>query len=170
MKNVRGFAISYLNEASYGVVSPITMSPPVLNSSVSRRIWSVIEVVSIIPVVLLQVYIPLFLGYAVVAERYVVDSIASIAYFLDDERFASSPMARFLLTFVPKGTLFVHVDAPYYTVLSRRGKWAGPSDYTEFHRRVYYVLSKRVAAVHVDTSKLSIEKAHEKILNSIMTA
>lgn len=162
------FAVSYLNEELYGVVSPITMTPPALNGASSRHIWSIIEVISILPVVLLQVYIPLMLGYVVVAERYIVDSIASIAYFLNDENFAKGRLAEFLLKFIPNGTLFVFIDTDYQTVLNRRGEMAGPSDYTEFHRRVYMELAHVVGAVRFDTSKLSIQETHQKVVSFIL--
>ncbi len=160
-----GFAVSYLNESPYGVVSPINLTPPILTGSLSRRIWSTIEIISIIPVVLLQVYIPRMLGYVVVAERYVVDSIVSIAYFINDEHFVNSWLAKLLLSFVPKGTLFVFVDADYETILERRGELAGPSEYTDFHRRVYSKMQKIVGAYRIDTSKYSVEESYQKVLS-----
>lgn len=162
-----GFAVSYLIEKPYGAVSPITMAPPPLAGPISRFIWSVVEVISIIPVVLIQVYIPLLLGDFVVAERYVVDSIASIAYFLDDELFVNSWFARMLLSLVPSGSVFIFIDADYQTILSRRRELAGPREYTEFHRRLYTILAARVGAFRVDTQKASVPEAHQNILSYI---
>ena len=162
-----GFAVSYLKESSYGAVSPITMSPPILRGVVSRWIWATIEVVSIVPVVVLQVYLPLLLGRVVVAERFVVDSIASIAYFLGEEGFAEGWHAWFLLRLVPRGTVFVFVDADYGTILLRRKEVAGPREYTEFHRRLYEKMSKIVGALYVNTSSLSVEEANERILGFV---
>jgi hypothetical protein len=168
LKKMRaGFAVSYLNEAAYGAVSPITMSPPILRGSVSRFIWSIVELAGIVPVVVLQVYAPLLLGRVVVAERFVVDSVASIAYFLDSEDFADSWQAWFLLRLVPRGAVFVYIDAEYDAVLSRRGGVAGPREYTEFHRRMYNQLVPKVQAFRVDTSKNSIEEAHKKIFDFV---
>ncbi len=163
------FAVSYINESAYGVVSPITMSPPVLKGSVSRFVWSIIEVISVVPVVFLQVYVPLLLGRVVVAERFVVDSVASIAYFLDDEDFVESWQARFLLGLVPRGTVFVFIDASYETILARREDSAGPREYTEFHRRLYCRLACKMGAFRVDTSRDSVEEAKENILSSVLT-
>lgn len=165
LKKMRvGFAVSYLNESQYGAVSPITMSPPILRGATSRWIWATIEVVGIVPVVVLQVYLPLLLGRVVIAERFIVDSIASIAYFLDDDGFYESWHAKFLLRLIPKGTVFVYVDADYETILSRREDVAGPREYTEFHRRLYERMEKVVGALRVDTSRLSIKEANQNIL------
>ena len=163
-----GFAVPYLREDGYGAVSPITMSPPVLRDQVSRFIWSMIELVSVVPVVVLQVYVPLLLGRVVVAERFVVDSIASIAYFLDDEGFAESWRSQFLLKLVPQGTLFVFVDADYETILARRGELSGPRKYTDFHRTIYRRFASILGAFYVNTSKESVEEDHQKILRFVL--
>ena len=169
LKKMRtGFAVSYLNEDLYGEVSPITMSPPRLRGRFSRFVWSVVELASIVPVVVLQVYVPLLLGRVVVAERFVVDSIAGIAYFLGNEGFARSWQARFLLHLVPRGTVFIFIDADYETVLNRRGVVAGPREYTEFHRHLYSELSTKVGAYYVNTAKDSAEEASQKILHFIL--
>jgi len=163
----KGFAISYLNESPYGVVSPINLTPPVLKGPISKLMWATIEVISILPVVLLQVYVPLFLKYSVVAERYIIDSIVSIAYFLNDETFVNGRLANLLLSFVPKGTIFVFIDADYSTIFNRRGEEAGPSEYTDFHRKSYARMKEIVHAYRIDTTKCSIEEAHEKVLSLI---
>ena len=162
-----GFAVSYVNEDAYGAVSPITMSPPRLKGRLSFFIWSVIELVGIVPVVVFQVHLPLLFGRVVVAERFVVDSIASIAYFLGRNDFAESWQAHFLLGLVPNRTVFVYVDADYDTILRRRGSVAGPRDYTDFHRRLYSQLARRVGAFYVDASRNSVEEARERILSYV---
>ncbi len=161
-------AMPYVGDDLYGVVSPISMQPPVLVGRVSRFIWSAIEVISILPVILLRVYLPLLLGYVVVAERYVLDSIATISYFVDDEEFSEGRLGRLLLTLIPRCTVFVFIDADYGTIVSRRGRLAGPSGYTEFHRRIYAKLALKVGAIKIDTSKMSVDETFEKITHSMM--
>ncbi len=161
------FAVSYLNEDPYGAVSPVTMSPPLLRGGFSRFVWSVIELIGIVPVVLLQVYVPLLSKRVVVCERYVLDSVASIGYFLEDERFDSRWQARVLLSFVPRGTRFVFVDADYATILKRRGKFAGPEEYTEFHRRMFKRLAKRFGAVCLDSSRFDAEQLRVKLSDAL---
>jgi thymidylate kinase len=160
-------AVSYLNESTYGAVSPITTSPPILRGSISRYIWSSIELIGLLPIILLQVYLPKLLGMTIVAERYVVDSVASIAYFIDDESFVDSINGKFLLKLIPNGTCFIYVDADYQTILARRSESAGPPEYTEFHRRIYRKLAPIVSAQNVNTTFLTIEQAQERIIDFI---
>jgi len=166
LKTMRlGFAISYLRESPYGAVSPITMSPPILKGSFSRWIWATIEVISILPIIILQVYLPLLLGRIVVAERFVVDSVASIAYFLGYENFSESWHAKFLLRLAPRGTFFVFIDADYETIFARRKHVAGPREYTEFHRRIFRRLAGVMGALHIDTSRLSVQETYKSIVS-----
>ena len=163
-----GFAVSYLNESEYGAVSPITMSPPVLKGRLSKLLWSLIEILGILPVVVFQVYLPLLTGRVVVAERFLADSIASIAYFLGDVDFDKTWQAFLLIKLIPRGTTFVFVDADYDTIKSRRSTVAGPREYTEFHRRLYFKLASRLHAVRIDMSSNSIEKGHDMILKAVL--
>jgi hypothetical protein len=71
------------------------------------------------------------------------------------------------LRLVPRGTVFVFVDADYGTILLRRKEVAGPGEYTEFHRRLYEKMSKIVGALYVNTSSLSVEEANERILGFV---
>ncbi|MEM2147120.1 MAG: hypothetical protein QXJ94_00750 [Candidatus Bathyarchaeia archaeon] len=166
LKDMRlGFAFSYLNERSYGAVSPITMSPPILRNNLSRWIWITIEVISVLPVIIFQVYLPLLFDRVVVAERFVVDTIASVAYFLGDENFINSRSARFLLRLAPRNTLFIFIDADYKTILERRKFAAGNREYTEFHRSIYKNLTNKIGAIYIDTTKTSILEANRYILH-----
>lgn len=149
-------------------VIPISMTPPILKGSVSRLLWSAIEFTSILPILLLRVYIPLLLGHYIIAERYVVDSIVTVAYFVNDSNFVESLFAKLLLKFVPKGTIFIFIDANYDIIVRRRGIMAGPYEYTEFHRRMFEELTPIVGAIYVDASNLSVQETHEKIMNAIL--
>ena len=163
-----GFAVSYLNESDYGAVSPITMSPPVLKGRFSKLVWSLVEILGILPVVVLQVYAPLLTGRIIVAERFLADSVASIAYFLGDVDFDRTWQASLLIKLIPRDTTFIFVDADYDTIKKRRSNVAGPRDYTEFHRRLYFKLASRLHAVRIDMSANSIEKGHDMILKAVL--
>lgn len=168
MPSISRPAVSYLLEESYGAISPISMMPPVLKGKISRSIWSLIEFVSVVPILLLQVYLPLLLGYYIVAERYVVDSVVTIAYFLNDPNFAESFLARVLLVLVPKDTVFVYIDANYETILERRRNLAGPLEYTEFHRQLYRKLTPIIGAIYIDTSSQDVLETQQFMINAIL--
>jgi len=134
-----------------------------------RLFWSVVELVSVIPIILFRVYIPLFLGYTVIAERYVVDTIVTVAYYTNDLGFLKSRTARVLLSFVPKKTVFIHLDSDNSTITKRRGRIVDSHDFIEFQRRGYKIMGNSVEALFVDTSNLSVEQTQKQILRWLRT-
>lgn len=101
----------------------------------------------------------------VITERYVVDSIASIAYTVNDPNFPASPPSKLLLKFLPRNAVLIHLDATYEEIAKRRGGRADPKDYVEFHRSVYDKLSKTLKAVKLNTAQLSVEEARKRQAN-----
>lgn len=130
-----------------------------------RRLWSLIELVSVIPVIIFRVYAPLLLGYIVVAERYVVDTLVTIAYYTNDLGFLQSLTARLLLCSIPKNTLFIHLDSDYSTLLKRRGHKVEAYDFIEFQKMGYKMLGNLVGATLIDTSNITIEQTFTRIVS-----
>jgi len=159
--------LAYVLSRIYGSLSPnsITVNAyghiirigAISSSRLNRLIWAWIEFVSVLPLALLRVYLPLSMGRVVIAERYFVDAVASIAYTLDDPDFESSFVARLMLRFIPKNSVLIHLDSDYDEISERRGSMADPEDYIRFQRSMYDGLSMRLGAVKIDTSRWSIE-------------
>lgn len=148
--------------------------------------WSAIELLGVIPLVL-RVYFLLNRGYRLVAERYVLDTVTSIAYFINDINFLRSATSRVFFRFIPKNTAFIFLDSDYEAIFGRRApasdekngesqkaqKIVGsitkssvePREFIEFQRVAYKALAKSFNALAIDTSKLSVEKTSELILH-----
>jgi|Deesub1362A_J573_1020465.scaffolds.fasta_scaffold00355_25 thymidylate kinase len=170
---------------------------PSINSAADRLIWSIIEIVSLIPKILTNVYLPRFLGFTLIGERYLIDSIATIScYFLRDPGFIHSWMSNFLLKFVPADTIVILLDADVVIIGKRRLSRNSQNDkpveiYPELwlcqnksvsetlgrdaskyitpsqQREVYLNLAKKVGAYIIDTSDISIEEIHRMIFKKI---
>ncbi len=134
-----------------------------IRNKFDRQIWSWIEFLSMIPWLLRGIFIPLLLGKTVVAERYIIDAIATIAYIIDDPDWSESFLARLMLHFIPKNSILIHIDAPYTTIQRRKGSYVDPLEYIEFQRRTYFAFAKRMNAITIDTSVLSKEETHNAI-------
>ena len=145
---------SVVRNAQYNVIRINSMCCNRFN----RLLWSLIEFISIIPLVLLRVYIPLLMGKIVITERYIVDSIASIAYALDNPEFDTGNLANIMLHFIPKEAILIHLDSDYETVKSRRLELTDPKDFFQFQRKIYDKLSKRLNAFRIDTAWRSVEE------------
>jgi hypothetical protein len=143
----------------------LQMTVPLLRVTPSlQRIWPWIELASILPLVFLRVYIPRVLGFTVVAERYVIDSVVNISYYLSDPCFYRNIVAKILIGFLPKDAILIHIDSDYQTMLMRRGQAVDPEDFIDFQRTEYAIIKKSLNAFTINTSHLDIQQAHAKIL------
>jgi hypothetical protein len=108
------------------------------------------------------------MGRILIAERFLVDSVVSIAYTLNDEKFYPSFMAELMLRLIPKNSLLVHLDTDYEEILERRGSMADPQDFANFQRLLYNRLSRILGAISIDTSQQSIEHTAEIIREHVL--
>jgi thymidylate kinase len=132
-----------------------------------QTLWIALELLSVAPVVVREAIIPRLRGRTLVAERYLLDSVATIAYFLQDETFIDSWPARLLYRLVPRNTLLVYLDADYANVLDRRGDTAEPEVFIEFQRRVYKIMAERMRALVIYTPDRTIEETHALICSAL---
>jgi len=170
---------------------------PPINSRHRRLIWGIIETMSIIPKVLINVYLPRTLGFTLIGERYVVDSLATMTcYSLREPEFIHSKTSKFLLKFVPTSSLTILLDAKVTIIgkrrLARNSKydepvkrtpqaWLYPNEFAqedseknpfgfltpEQQRKVYLDLAKKIGAYIIDTSDMGIDEVHQIILKKL---
>lgn len=166
---------------------------PPINGSLNRLIWSVIEIVSIMPRILIDVYLPKALGFTLIGERYVVDSIATMScYFLKDPKFIHSRASNFLLRFMPPCTIPILLDSNIVSIMERRLTrnslhdepvrlnpqiWLDPNKYSKNNpyeyiaphqqREMYLELARKVRAHIIETSDLSVDEVHRIVLKKI---
>jgi hypothetical protein len=173
-----GFYRSVLNP--FGIAVKF---PAVNRSRALKLFWSTIEFFSVLPLIL-RVRILMLRGYTLVAERYIFDTITTIAYFLDDRTFVRSMVSRMLLRFIPKGTAFIFLDADFETIYRRRAILAQtratsrrrffnygalpaaflePRHFIDFQRKIYAIFASSYNALIIDTSQNSVEETSKRI-------
>jgi hypothetical protein len=108
------------------------------------------------------------LGYTVVAERCVVDTIVNIAYYTQDMGFLQSRIAGIILhSSIPKKAIFIHIDSDYSAILKRRGNEVDPYEFIKFQRRGYGIAKYLVEATSIDTSNMTIQEAYASVLKRL---
>jgi len=108
------------------------------------------------------------MGRVVIAERYLIDSIVSIAYSLNDPNFTSSFIAKTMLCLIPKNSILIHLDSDYEEIERRRRNMADPKEFIDFQRLIYGKLSKSLGAIEISTSRMSVEETAERVRNSCL--
>lgn len=131
-----------------------------------KALWNLIELASVIPWVLFRVYLPSFLGYTVVAERYLVDTVVYLSYWLGED-YLHSLSARILLGLIPADSLLIHFDAEIRVLLRRASDDVVTEDFIIFQKRVYRILAKMLGAITVDTSKYGKKEAFQRIVDAL---
>jgi len=141
---------------------------PAVHTNKSLKIfWSVAELISVMPVVMLRVYLPLLLGYTVVAERCIVDTIVNIAYYTENLEFLQSRTAKILLRFIPKNAILIHLDVDYPTLVNRRGRIVEAYELIKFQKECYKKMENLLNAAYIDTSCSDIKYVNNLIINLV---
>lgn len=119
-----------------------------------KWIWAMIEFVSVIPLIIKRVYIPLMFGYVVVAERYVVDTIVYNEFFIGS---SFNPFAKVLLHMIPKGSEIVHLDALKSDVMSRKSTDIFSEKFVDYQLKRYRSFATLLGALSVNSSAQSVD-------------
>lgn len=162
----------------------IEIKLPAINRSRSlRSFWAIVEFFSVLPLIW-RIDFAIRRGHRFVAERYILDTVTTVAFFIDDLEFLGSRIARMLLRFIPRNTVFIFLDSDFETVFKRRehiyidgynqkGRVYGmvprsavePREFIDFQRKAYRILAKSFNALTIDTSRSSVKKTSGIILN-----
>lgn len=157
--------------------------PAVDRNELLRRFWSAVELLGVLPLIA-RADFSLRRGQVLVAERYLLDTITTVAYFLNDINFLKSWVSSLLIHFIPPGTVFIFLDAEYATIFQRRaplfakpglrelrrGYGATPNcpveprSFIEFQRKSYRILAKLFDPLIINTSMHSVEETTNLIL------
>jgi thymidylate kinase len=149
-----------------GCVSYCTFDPSLFPRL--RKLWELIEFISILPWIITRVYGPKILGYTVVSERYVVDTVVYLAYWLGDD-ILQSFLSRVLLSFIPRDSVLIHIDAETDVLLARHPDDAINEDYILFQRKAYNTFAKSLKAITIDTTSCGVEENFLRIIQHLNT-
>jgi thymidylate kinase len=131
-----------------------------------RITWYIIEFVSILPLILTRFYLPLLQGYVIVAERFVIDWVVSVAYATNNPSLVDSWFATWMTYFIPKQSVLVYIDAEYNSILSRRGA-EDSFESIEFQRVCYSKFAQKLHALQIDSSNKGICEVFAQITDFV---
>ena len=132
----------------------------------ARRIWQLIEFISVLPILLIRFMLPCLLGYVVIAERYLPDFLVWVSLTTRDARYLRSLEARFLLALSRKADVRVYITASEAELMKRRGGEVS----REFLRRqlkLYDKVAKLIRAYRIDTTGRSVKETLDYLLSLI---
>lgn len=128
-----------------------------------KRLWQLIELTSMIPILLLKFIFPSTLGSWVIAERYLPDFITWVSLTTDDQSYPESIEAKFLLALSVKAQTKIYVTATFKELLKRR-EGINP-DFVCDQLKLYDRMASAIHAHKLDTTNKSVNEALEDVLN-----
>ncbi|MEM2704257.1 MAG: hypothetical protein QXR45_13990 [Candidatus Bathyarchaeia archaeon] len=134
-----------------------------------RSVWKIIEIASFFIALMYRVYLPALLGYIVVCDRYVLDTIVTLSYFLKEPNFVLSTYAKVLVGLIPKNSFLFHLDADTNTIMFRKLDEPLTYELIEYYRRIYTLLLKAYSlkAEKIDTTTEAIQNIQKRITKLI---
>ena len=132
----------------------------------TRRVWQLIEFISVLPVLLIRFMLPCFLGYVVIAERYLPDFLVWVSLTTRDADYLKRLEARFLLALSMKADVKVYVTASEAELVRRRGEEVS-HEFLSRQLKLYDKVAKLVRAYKIDTTERSVEETLGCLLNLI---
>lgn len=137
------------------------------SSKYAEKIWQIIEFASVLPWIIVKVKLATFFGFTVVADRYILDTIVSIAMRTRRPSFVESFLGKLLLKMMPKEAVIIYLDVDLHTILKRRHDIEYTANEIEDQIALYRLLAEKMGAYLIDTTMLSIEDVEKKIVDYI---
>ncbi len=134
-----------------------------------KPLWGFIEFISVLPWIILKACLPRFFGYTIVADRYVVDTVVYLGYWLG-HGFFRSYLAKILLSFIPKDSVIIHLDADLQALIGRLHYDTATKNFLIFQRKAYGIYATSLYAKTICTSQNSVEETHRKIVETLKNA
>ena len=131
--------------------------------------WKILELMSLLPAVFYRVLLPLSLGYVVVCDRYLLDTLVALSYFLKEPKINSGIVAKLLVKLIPKNSFLVYFEADTNVILQRKKDEPLTEQLIEYYKNAYRTLAKwsGLAIIMIDTSINSVKEVQDKILSLI---
>ena len=134
----------------------------------ARKIWPAIEFVSVLPLIIFKIKLPLLLGYRLVLDRYLADTIVSIVLTTRNMSFADSSIGRLLLKMMSKDCAVIFLDAGLSTVLRRKPDVEYSNNEIKNEINLYRVLARKVKAFSLNPTTQSIEQIRKKVVDLLL--
>lgn len=137
-----------------------------------RTPWKILELISLLPAIFYRVFLPLLLGYVVICDRYVLDSLATLSYFLKDSSLLDGWLAKIAISLIPRNSLLFWMDGDVEILLSRKVDEPLSKELLEYYKDAYRKLlnileARKLRIVRVDTTAGDLETTSAKVFEEV---
>ena len=132
----------------------------------ARRIWQLVEFVSMMPILLIKFILPCLLGYVVIAERYLPDFLVWVSLTTRDAGYLKRLEARLALILTMKTSVRIYVTASEAELMRRRGEEVD-REFLSMQLKLYDKVAKLIRACKIDTTRRSVKETLSYLLSII---
>lgn len=158
--------LKYISDSNIVMLSSKSILTNILAYS-NKRLWLWIDSLSVLIKLITSIYVPRLLGYIVIADRYLLDTIVAMVLTVRDFKALKCLPVKFLLYRLRKdNTLLVALDCSFESIKSRRKEQIEPYVVIKWQRLLYRVLA-RMLNIPIIYADKSVAKVHSEILKHI---
>jgi len=164
------FAFSKILESLSGpnvIVNPNGRRIRRFDGSPYAGVWPLIEFVSVLPLIIFKIRLPLLLGHTVVSDRCAIDTVISIATYIRKPLFVKGCLSRILLATIPKGVTIIYFETDLETILKRKPNIEYTEDEIKVQLMLYDVLTSAMGTHRIETSEKNVDETFKAVLNII---
>lgn len=132
----------------------------------AKRVWQLIEFISVLPILLIRFMLPGLLGYVVVAERYLPDFLVWVSLTTRDASYLRRLEARFMLALSMKADVKVYVTASKDELIKRRYEEVN-YEFLSRQLKLYNEIARLVGAHKIDTTGKRVEETLDSLLSLV---
>lgn len=131
-----------------------------------RKPWKILELTSLAPALFSRVLLPLLFGYIVVCDRYLLDTLVTLSFFLKEPALVSGRLAWLLTKMIPKNSFLVYFEADTKTILERKRDEPLDESLIEYYKKAYRYLAERFClnVTVIDNTVCSVSDVQAKLL------
>lgn len=127
--------------------------------------WKILEITSLVPALVNRVFVPLSLGYVVICDRYLLDTLVTLSYFLKEPEMISGNLAKFLIQLIPKNSLLVYFETETNIIIERKQDEPLTKELIDYYKNAYRTFERwpDLEINAIDTGASSIQDVQAKI-------
>ena len=136
-------------------------------STVVSNLWTFFQLVDALIFSARYVYLPALLGYTLILDRFIVDTLVDIAFSLKNKSLLSSKLGKLFIRIIPKDSMVLIFDVDESIALSRKSD-ISETDSLVIRRELYHLMTETYFWQIINTRKSFLE-VHNEVKEFVMS-
>ena len=135
-------------------------------STVINTLWTFFQLMDALLFSARYVYLPALLGYTLILDRFIVDTLVDIAFSLKNQSLLSSKLGKLFVRIIPKNSLVMIFDVDENIAISRKND-ISEIDYLVLRRKLYHLMTETYVWQIINTHK-PFDEVHDEVMEFVL--